>query len=221
MIFWIFESLLLYFIMTQKPSLLIIGNSNVGKSSITRLLLSNPRKFKGKSGKSPGSTLLIRPITQLNMKFQVIDLPGFGYMSHSSHRRAEHVKKQIVVHIEKHHKDYFLCFIVLNILRIEDEIQKYFIENKHTIPLSLELIKFLKEFDIPLLIILNKIDKVSNFDRTKNINLFLKSAEEFGLELTHLDQFFKGNNSRIPFIEFSALNKENLDKLKKMIKHCL
>lgn len=207
--------------MRQKPSLLIIGNSNVGKSSITRLLLSNPRNFKGKSGKSPGSTLLIRPITQPNMKFQVIDLPGFGYMSHSSHRRAEHVKKQIVVHIEKHHEDYFLCFIVLNILRIEDEIQKYYIENKHTIPLSLELIKFLKEFDIPLLIIFNKIDKVSNFDRTKNINLFLKSAEEFGLELTHLDQFFKENDSRIPFIEFSALNKENLDKLKKMIKHCL
>ena len=222
MIFWIYESLLLYFIMTQKkPSLMIIGNSNVGKSSITRLLLSNPRKFKGKSGKSPGSTLLIRPITQPNMKFQVIDLPGFGYMSHLSHRRAEHIKKQIVVHIEKHHEDYFLCFIVLNILRIEDEIQKYFIENKKTIPLSFELIKFLKEFDIPLLIIINKIDKVSIFDKTKKINLFLNTAEEFGLELMPLDEFFKKNDARIPFIEFSALNKENLEKLKKMVRHCL
>lgn len=221
MIFWIFESLLLNFIMIQKPSLLIIGNSNVGKSSITRLLLSNPRKFKGKRGKSPGSTLLIRPITQPNMKFQVIDLPGFGYISHSSHRRVEHIKKQTVVHIEKHHEDYFLCFIVLNILRIEDEIQKYYIENKQTIPLSFELIKFLKEFDIPLLIIMNKIDKVSNFDKNKKINLFLNSAEEFGLELMHLDEFFKETDTRIPFIEFSALNKENLDKLKRMVRHFL
>lgn len=207
--------------MKQKPSLLIIGNSNVGKSSVTRLLLSNPRKFKGKTGKSPGSTLLIRPITQPNMKFQVIDLPGFGYMSHSSHRRSEHVKKQIVIHIEKHHEDYFLCFIVLNILRIEDEIQKYFIKNKQTIPLSFELIKFLNEFDIPLLVIMNKIDKVSNFDKTKKINLFLKSAEEFGLELMHLDEFFKKNDARIPFIEFSALKKVNLEKLKKMVRHYL
>lgn len=207
--------------MTQKPSLLIIGNSNVGKSSITRLLLSNPRKFKGKRGKSPGSTLLIRPITQPNMKFQVIDLPGFGYLSHSSHRRAEHVKKQIVVHIEKHHENYFLCFIVLNILRIEDEIQKYFIDNKQTIPLSFELIKFLNEFDIPLLIVMNKIDKVSNLDKTKITNLFLKSAEQFGLELMHLDEFFREDNTRIPFIEFSALKKENLEKLKKMVRHCL
>jgi len=207
--------------MMQKPSLLIIGNSNVGKSSITRLLLSNPRKFKGKSGKSPGSTLLIRPITQPNMKFQVIDLPGFGYMSQSSHRRVEHIKKQTVVHIEKHHEDYFLCFIVINILRIEDEIHKYFIENKQTIPLSFELIKFLKEFDIPLLIIMNKIDKVSNFDKTKIINLFLNSAKEYGLELIQFDEFFKENDMRIPFIEFSSLNKENLEKLKKMVKHYL
>ncbi|MBY9004098.1 MAG: 50S ribosome-binding GTPase [Candidatus Lokiarchaeota archaeon] len=207
--------------MTQKPSLLIIGNSNVGKSSITRLLLSNPRKFKGKRGKSPGSTLLIRPITQPNMKFQVIDLPGFGYMSQSSHRRVEHVKKQIVIHIEKHHEDYFLCFIILNILRIEDEIQKYFIQNKQTIPLSFELIKFLNDFDIPLLIVMNKIDKVSNFDKTKITNLFLKSAEEFGLEIMHLDDFFKDKNTRIPFIEFSALKKENLEKLKKMVRHYL
>ncbi len=207
--------------MTQKPSLLIIGNSNVGKSSITRLLLSNPRKFKGKSGKTPGSTLLVKPITQPNMLYQIIDLPGFGYMSHSSTRRTEHIKKQIVIHIEKHYKDYFLGFIVLNILRIEDEIQKYFIDNQQTVPLSFELIKFLKEFEIPLLIIINKIDKVSNIDKTKILNLFLKSAEEFGLDLMHLDEFFKENNGQLPYIEFSALNKENLDKLKKMVKQNL
>jgi small GTP-binding protein len=207
--------------MAQKPSLLIIGNSNVGKSSITRLLLSNPRKFKGKSGKTPGSTLLVKPITQPNMQYQIIDLPGFGYMSSSSTRRTEHIKKQIVIHIEKHYKDYFLGFIVLNILRIEDEIQKYFINNQQTVPLSFELIKFLKEFEIPLLIIINKIDKVSNIDKIKILNLFLKSAEEFGLDLMHLDEFFKENNGQLPYIEFSALNKENLDKLKKMVKQNL
>ena len=94
--------------MKQKPSLLIIGNSNVGKSSITRLLMPNPRKFKGKIGKTPGSTLLIKPITQDALPYKIIDLPGFGYVSHSSRRRGEHNKKQIIVHIEKHYEDYFL-----------------------------------------------------------------------------------------------------------------
>ena len=133
--------------MKQKPSLLIIGNSNVGKSTITRSLLPNPKKFKGKTGKSPGSTLLIKPITQPSMAYQIVDLPGFGYMKHTSRRREEHVKKQIVVHIEKHNKDYFFGLIVINILRIEDEIDKFFFQNKETIPLSFELIKFLKEFE--------------------------------------------------------------------------
>ncbi|MHA1456876.1 MAG: hypothetical protein ACTSR5_12995 [Promethearchaeota archaeon] len=68
---------------------------------------------------------------------------------------------------------------------------------------------------------MNKIDKVSNFDKIKKINLFLKSAEEFGLELMHLDEFFKKNDARIPFIEFSALKKVNLEKLKKMVRHYL
>ena len=81
--------------MKVKPTLLIIGNSNVGKSSITRLLLPNPRKFKGKIGKSPGSTLLVKPITQPNLKYKIIDLPGFGYASHSSQCSAEERGRQV------------------------------------------------------------------------------------------------------------------------------
>ncbi len=115
--------------MSEKPSLLIIGNSNVGKTSITKLILPSPKMFKGKIGKSPGSTLLIKPITQHNLPYQIIDLPGFGYSKHSSHRREEHIKKQIVIHIEKHYEDYFFGLVVLNILRIEDEITKYFIKD--------------------------------------------------------------------------------------------
>ena len=203
--------------MMNKPSLLIIGNSNVGKSSITRLLLPAPRKFKGKTGKSPGSTLLIKPIWQPGMKFQVIDLPGFGYMRHSSRRREEHIKKQIVIHIEKHNKDYFLGLIVINILRIEDEINKYFIQNKETIPLSFELIKFLTESGISVVIIINKIDKISNIDKKRIINLFVNSVREYGLKITHLDEYKLNDKTEIPYLDFSALKKINMQKLKQVI----
>ncbi|MCK4780445.1 MAG: 50S ribosome-binding GTPase [Candidatus Lokiarchaeota archaeon] len=207
--------------MKQKPSLLIIGNSNVGKSSITRLLMPNPRKFKGKIGKTPGSTLLIKPITQDKLPYKIVDLPGFGYISQSSRRRGEHNKKQIVVHIEKHYEDYFLGLIVINILRIEDEIQKYFIQNRRTIPLSFELIQFLSEFEIPLLIIFNKIDKFSNLDKKKIINLFIESAKEHGLKLAHLIDRKIEKKSEIPYLEFSALKKTNLTKLKQIIQEYL
>ena len=203
--------------MIEKPSLLIIGNSNVGKSSITRLLLPNPKKFKGKRGKIPGSTLLIKPITQAGLPYQIIDLPGFGYMKHSSHRRQEHIKKQIVLHIEKHSKEYFFSLVIINIIRIEDEINKYFIQNKETIPLSFELIKFLKEFNIPVLVIINKIDKFSNFDMRRVIKLFVDTALEYGLNLIHLDDFKYNNNKKIPYLEFSTLKKINLRKLKNII----
>ena len=207
--------------MTKKPSLLIIGNSNVGKSSITKLLMPNPRNFKGKIGKIPGSTLLIKSHTQKNLPYNIVDLPGFGYVGQSSRRRGEHIKKQIVLHIEKHFNDYFFGLIVINILRIEDEIRKYFIQNNRTIPLSFELIQFLKEFEIPYLILINKIDKISNIDKKKIIELFIKTSKEFGLQLNHLDNHESKDKSIIPYLEFSALKKINLGKLKAIIQKYL
>jgi len=205
--------------MKQKPSLLIIGNSNVGKSTITRLLLPNPKKFKGKTGKSPGSTLLIKPITQQGMPYQIVDLPGFGYMKHSSRRREEHVKKQIVLHIEKHHEEYFFGLVIINILRIEDEINKFFIQNKETIPLSFELIKFLKEFKISILVVFNKFDKLSQFDKNKAIKNFVDSASEFGLSLVPIN--LQKSGSTISYLECSALKKTNIEKLRKTIQSFL
>ncbi|GAJ16383.1 unnamed protein product, partial [marine sediment metagenome] len=54
---------------------------------------------------------------------------------------------------EKHHNEYFFGLVIINILRIEDELKKYHFQSQITIPLTFELIKFLKEFDIPLLVI--------------------------------------------------------------------
>lgn len=203
--------------MADKPSLLIIGNSNVGKSSVTKLLLPNPRKFKGKTGKKPGSTLLIKPIKLPQMPYDILDLPGFGYMKSPSRRREEHIKKQLVVHIEKHHNKYFFGLVVINILRIEDELKKYHFQSQITIPLTFELIKFLKEFDIPLLVILNKIDKISVFDKKRIISLFINTAKDYGLNLIHVNEKIDNDRSKIPYLEFSALKKTNLDKLKRTI----
>ncbi len=203
--------------MEDKPSLLIIGNSNVGKSSITKLLLPNPRKFKGKTGKKPGSTLLIKPIKLPQMSYDILDLPGFGYMKSSSRRRVEHIKKQLVVHIEKHHNEYFFGLVIINILRIEDELKKYHFQSQITIPLTFELIKFLEEFDIPLLVVLNKIDKISVFDKKRIISLFINTAKDYGLNLINVNEKIDNDRSKTPYLEFSALKKTNLDKLKRTI----
>jgi GTP-binding protein EngB required for normal cell division len=200
----------------DKPSLLIIGNSNVGKSSITKLLLPK-KKYKGKTGKKPGSTLLIKKITSPNIPFHIVDLPGFGYMRKPSRRREEHIKKEIVAHIEKNHEKYFFGLVVLNVLRIEDELDKYYIAKSQTIPLSFELITFLREFQIPVLVILNKIDKISTFDEKRIIDYFLKAGRQFGLNLISLEKFSGNYNLQIPILKFSALKETNLGKLKGQI----
>jgi len=204
--------------MKTKPSLLIIGNSNVGKSSITRLLVPNPKKFKGKAGKQPGSTLIIKSIEFPQLPYKIVDLPGFGYMNSSSRRREEHIKKQLIIHIEKHHDKYFFGLVVLNALRIEDELKKYYLENDTTIPLSFELIKFLKEFEIPILVILNKIDKISVFDKKKINSLLTDSAKDYGLNLVQTSGEYVRDYNEIPYLEFSALKKTNIEKLKRIIK---
>lgn len=203
--------------MKIKPSLLIIGNSNVGKSSITRLLVPNPKKFKGKAGKQPGSTLMIKSIEFPQLPYKIVDLPGFGYMNSSSRRREEHIKKQLIIHIEKHHEKYFFGLVVLNVLRIEDELKKYYLENDTTIPLSFELIKFLKEFEIPILVILNKIDKISVFDKKKINSLLINSAKDYGLNLIQTTGEYIRDYNEIPYLEFSALKKTNIEKLKHII----
>ncbi|MFO7797809.1 MAG: GTPase [Promethearchaeati archaeon] len=199
------------------PKLLVIGNSNVGKSTITKLLLPNPSEFKGKIGKTPGSTLLIKPIYQEGMQYEIVDLPGFGFAKQASHRREEHIKKQIVGHIEKNHNDYFLGLVVINILRIEDELEKFYYRKKKTIPLSFELITFLLEYSIPIVIIINKIDKVSVFDKKRIINYFITTAQQYGLNFVNLDEFNYDYAHSLPYLEFSALKKINLGDLKKSI----
>ncbi len=203
--------------MKEKSSLLIIGNSNSGKSSIAKLLLPHPKEYKGKIGKDPGSTLLIKPIEQKDLPFKIIDMPGFGFAAHSSRRRTEHIKNQIVLHIEKHHQDYFYALIIVSVLRIQDEITKYFLESEETVPLSFELITFLRENSLPLLIIFNKTDKLSKYDKDKVIRLFIDSAKEYGLNMIDLEHYREELEEQIPYLEFSAVKKINLGKLKEII----
>jgi hypothetical protein len=59
---------------------------------------------------------------------------------------------------------------------------------------------------------------VSNFDKDKIISFLVDSAEEYGLNLISFDEFDIENKTEIPFLEFSALKKTNLHKLKQIIK---
>ena len=77
------------------------------------------------------------------------------------------------------------------------------------------------EYNIPLIILINKVDKVSNIDKRKSINLFIDSAKEYSLNLIHLDNFKSESKANIPYLDTSALKKINIVKLKQFIQVCL
>ncbi len=200
-----------------KPVLIIIGNSNVGKSSLARYLISNPKKFKGKSGKVPGTTLLIKKIQDPLIPFDILDLPGFGFMKSTSRRRTEHIKKQIVIYIEKHYKEIFLGIVVVNILRIRDELEKWFYKNEKTVPLTIEFITLFKEFNIPVIVILNKIDKLSKYDQKNALDLFFDVAKKFGLKPVKYEDFFNFDEKNLPVLLTSALKRNGIEEMKEII----
>src|SRR5574344_1343388 len=61
-----------------KPEFLLIGRSNVGKSSFTNSIMER-RDFARISGK-PGKTQTIN-FYKVNKDFYLIDVPGYGYAS--------------------------------------------------------------------------------------------------------------------------------------------
>jgi GTP-binding protein EngB required for normal cell division len=151
------------------PRLCLLGNSNVGKSSLTKLLLSHPQLYKGKVGKTPGSTVRLTIINDPALKYHIIDLPGFGVMKRQGKDIAGDVQDQILQYLELDRANIFLLLLVVSADRIEDELEKWFYRNNETIPLTVEFLQYAIEQEIPVALVLNKIDKVfpADLDRIR------------------------------------------------------
>lgn len=124
------------------PEIVLAGRSNVGKSSFINHIAG--RKKIAKISSTPGKT---RTINYYNVddKFYIVDLPGFGYAKVSKKER-EQWQKLI--------ESYFLA---------EREIVTVYhlIDARHE-PTELDIIlyNFLFDSGIPFTIILNKVDKL-------------------------------------------------------------
>ena len=70
----------------NKPEFLLIGRSNVGKSSFTNSIMER-RDFARISGK-PGKTQTIN-FYKVNDAFYLVDVPGYGYASVSHNKQKK------------------------------------------------------------------------------------------------------------------------------------
>ncbi len=163
----------------------LIGKSNVGKSSFINNLLN--RKALARTSSTPGKTRTAN-FYLVNNSFYLVDMPGYGYAKVSKSLKVE-FDKIIKDYLSKRNSD----FIVFFLLDFRHKPTKNDISMYETI----------LSYGITPVIVLTKLDKVNKTARNKNLKVI---KEE--LKLTNGDKFFlystvekRGRDEVLSFIE--------------------
>ncbi|MGN1421395.1 MAG: ribosome biogenesis GTP-binding protein YihA/YsxC [Eubacterium sp.] len=168
---------------SNEPEIAFAGRSNVGKSSLLNKLFN--RKQLARVSSVPGKTVTINFYDVDNVKF--VDLPGYGYAK---------LSKQELGRFSELMEGYFKT--ERNIALV---IQ--LIDMRHPLTKDDEgMINFMKEMNIPFIIVMTKADKLK------------KKAYEERLKLSRQELQFAGDVHIIPF---SAVTGQGINGIKNYI----
>ncbi len=137
----------------KKPEFLLVGRSNVGKSSFINTLLN--QKKLAKVSQRPGKTQTLN-FYLINDSFYLIDVPGYGYAS-VNHEQQKKMGLMIEEYLEKREEMKRVFMLVdFRIKPTENDLLMY---------------QFLKYYNIPVTIVLTKADKVSTSKKDRSLKL--------------------------------------------------
>jgi len=147
----------------DRPEFAFIGRSNVGKSSLINMLCN--KKNLAKTSATPGKTQLINHFeiisvntgSSKNVKWYLVDLPGYGYASTSKKHRKSW-GKMIEDYIRK--RETLASLFVLIDSRHEPQ------------QLDIDFINQLGEWQIPFAIVFTKADKNKPGRTTRQVQEF-------------------------------------------------
>lgn len=137
------------------PEICLAGRSNVGKSSFINTLCQ--RKALAKVSSTPGKTRTLN-FYDINHAFRLVDVPGYGYAQISDDLKASFGKmvdgyirqrktlKAMVLLVDARHKP------------TKDDVMMY---------------QYMKHYDIPVIVVATKEDKLKRNDLKKNKNLIM------------------------------------------------
>lgn len=131
------------------PEIAFAGRSNVGKSSLINTLVNRKRLVKTSS--TPGRTQLIN-FFLINKTFGFVDLPGYGYA-----KVPAAVQKTWGPMIETYlstRKNLKGVVLIMDIRRMPGDREQ-------------NLIEWLSYYNLPIIMILTKADKLSKLNRRK------------------------------------------------------
>jgi GTP-binding protein len=134
------------------PEVAFAGRSNSGKSSVLNRLTGNRRTAK--VSKSPGRTQLLN-FFELPDGGRLVDLPGYGYAQAGKSAQSSW---QQTVNEYLSHRDALRAVVL--VMDIRHPLQ----------PFDLELIGWAHSSEMPLLILLNKADKLKRGAQARTLN---------------------------------------------------
>lgn len=176
----------------KKSEFLIVGRSNVGKSSFINTIIN--RKNLARTSSKPGKTQTIN-FYLINKEFYIVDVPGYGYANVSKKQQEkfgimieEYLKqrpflKHVFMLVDYRHKP------------TEDDLLMY---------------KFLKYYNLSVTIVCTKYDKVNRSLRSKQDDLIKKVIDpQLGDEIVNFSSVTKVGKDRVYEIIEKVLHKED------------
>ncbi|CCY45253.1 probable GTP-binding protein EngB [Clostridium sp. CAG:1193] len=139
------------------PEFLIVGRSNVGKSSFVNTIIN--RKNFARTSSKPGKTQTLN-FYLINKDFYLVDVPGYGYAA---------TDKKTQMKFGKMIEDY-----VANRKELKEVFMLVDFRHKPTEDDEL-MYKYLKYFNLKVTIIATKIDKISFGQREKYKKVILNT----------------------------------------------
>ena len=141
----------------KKNEFLLVGRSNVGKSSFINTLIN--RKNFARTSSKPGKTQTLN-FYLINDFFYLVDAPGYGYA-----KVSKQLKNKFGLIMEDYlesREDLKMVFMLIDFRHkpTEDDVIMY---------------NYLKHYNIPVTIICTKTDKVSKGNHEKSISIISKT----------------------------------------------
>lgn len=162
------------------PEIAFVGRSNVGKSSLTNVLIN--RKNYARTSSQPGKTQTLN-FYDIESKLFFVDVPGYGYAKVGQKEREKWARM-----IETYFASRKALDGVVMLVDARHEPGQ----------LDKQMVEFLHYYDLPLLIVGTKIDKVPRSRRNKSESQIRK-----GLNL----------NADDSLVLFSAVDKTGKDAI--------
>jgi GTP-binding protein EngB required for normal cell division len=183
--------------------IVLVGRSNVGKSSVIRQLTGKRVRI----GRRPGVTR--KPLRYRCGKLEVVDMPGFGYMAGVSRAKQEEIKTGIVRYLERNRQKILLALEVLDAHAFGEIVERW--KRRGQVPVDVEMFQFLQELGLRPIVIVNKIDLIYPDERDEVLDNVCEKLD--------MPQPWRQWNDVV--VPLSARTGEGVPELKRLVKQRL